>query len=468
MKLARMLFREYDVRGRVPEVFPDAGAELSDEGMRHLGRAFGTLAAERGLDAVVVGYDLRTYSERLRDRFVEGLVAAGRRVEDIGCCLTPTLYFAQIHRKIRAGAMITASHNPQGWSGLKLATDYVTTLGSSDIRRLHAICDDGPLVSGTGSSTKVAIRDAYLDDMVTRVRPARRLKVVLDCGNGTASYFAPEAFRRAGFDVVPLYCDPDPTFPNHFPNPSETANRLAVRRKVVEVGADLGLSFDGDGDRLGVEDEKGQGVNADLILMLLARQVLARVPGAPIVFDVKCSQALIEDLVAHGGVPVMWKTGHSHIKAKMKETGAPLAGERSGHIFVKEGFHGYDDGVFAGLRLAEFVSQAGKPLSRLLAEAPHYETSPEIHVDCADDAKYGVVDLLTAELERDHPGRVNTVNGARVSYDDGWGLVRASSNLPELVLVFEGRTRPAMERIKAEFRRRLAAHPEIGATWHNE
>ena len=468
MTLARTLFREYDVRGRVPDVFPDAVHELSDAGVTLLGRAFGSLARERGRGGVVVGHDLRTYSPRLKDRFVEGLAAAGVDVLDAGCCLTPTLYFGQIHLNCPAGAMITASHNPQGWSGMKLATELVTTLGPPDIARLRTLCDDGPLASGPGTIRKVDLREPYLREMTTRVHPARRLKVVLDCGNGTASYFAVEAFARAGFDVVPLYCEPDATFPNHFPNPSETANRLAVRAKVRETKADLGLSFDGDGDRLGVEDERGESVNADLVLMLLARQVLARTPGAPVVFDVKCSQALIEDITAHGGVPVMWKTGHSHIKAKMKEVGAPIAGERSGHIFLKEGWFGFDDGVFAGLRLAEFVASTGRPLSKLLAEAPSYETSPEIHVDCGDEVKYGVVDRMTAELERAHPGRVITINGARVTYADGWGLVRASSNLPELVLVFEGRTRDAMERIKAEFRALLARHREVGATWHNE
>ena len=468
MRLSPTLFREYDVRGRVPEVFPDATSELSDAGMEHLGKAFGTLARERGRDAVVVGHDLRTYSERLKDRFVAGLASTGLAVKDAGCCLTPTLYFGQIHLGVPAGAMITASHNPQGWSGMKLATEPITTLGPDDIRRLKALSDDGPLARGTGSVERVDLRPAYLADLASRVAPRRRLKVVLDCGNGTASLFAEEAFSRAGFDVVPLFCDPDPTFPNHFPNPSETKNRAAVRAKVRETGADLGLSFDGDGDRLGVDDERGEGVNADLVLLLLARQVLARRPGASVVFDVKCSQAVAEDVAAHGGVPVMWKTGHSHIKAKMKEVRAPIAGERSGHIFLAEGFHGFDDGIFAGLRLAEFVANEGKPLSALLASAPRYVTSPEIHADCADEVKYGVVDALVAEMKRDFPGRVNDVNGARVSFDDGWGLVRASSNLPELVLVFEGRTRSAMDRIKALFRERLARHPEVGATWHNE
>jgi phosphomannomutase/phosphoglucomutase len=468
MRLARTLFREYDVRGRVPEVFPEAKDELSDEGMEHLGRAFGTLAHERGRRAAVVGHDLRTYSERLKDRFVAGIASTGLDVKDLGCCLTPTLYFAQIHLGVPAGAMITASHNPQGWSGMKLATEPVTTLGPKDIARLREISDAGAFAKGAGRVERVDVRPAYLHDIASRVKPTRRLKVVLDCGNGTAAYFAEDAFRAAGFEVVPLFCTPDATFPNHFPNPSETKNRLAVQAKVRETGADLGLSFDGDGDRLGVEDEQGRSVNADLVLLLLARQVLARNPGAPIVFDVKCSQALVEDVAAHGGVPVMWKTGHSHIKAKMKEVKAPIAGERSGHIFIAEGFHGFDDGVFAGLRLAEFVANEGKPLSALLATAPRYVTSPEIHADCADDVKYAVVDRLTEEFRKDFPGRVNDVNGARVSFDDGWGLVRASSNLPELVLVFEGRDRAAMDRIKALFRERLARRAEVGSTWHNE
>ena len=364
--------------------------------------------------------------------------------------------------------MITASHNPQGWSGMKLSTDYVATLGPEDIKELRALSDGGALLEGKGKVRRVDVREAYIKDLSSRVKPKRKLKVVLDCGNGTAALFAVEVYERAGFEVVPLYCDPDPLFPNHFPNPSETKNRLEVRRMVVETKADLGLSFDGDGDRVGVEDERGQGVNADLVLLLLARQVLARRPGSTVVFDVKSSQAVVDDVLAHGGVPVMWKTGHSHIKAKMKETGAPIAGERSGHLFIKEGFHGFDDGLFAGLRLGEYLADEGKSLSALLKTAPQYVTSPEIHVDCADEVKYAVVDRLVAEMKRAFPGRVNEVNGARVTFDDGWGLVRASSNLPELVLVFEGRTKDAMERIKADFRRRLAAHPEIGRVWHNE
>jgi phosphomannomutase/phosphoglucomutase len=468
MRLKATMFREYDVRGRVPEVFPDAKDELSDEGMRTLGQAFGTFARERGRTQVVVGHDLRTYSARLKDRFVEGLAATGQHVVDIGCVLTPTLYFAQVHLECPAGVMITASHNPQGWTGLKMAVNGVTTLLKPDIERLKAIADAGKFATGKGHVEQKDLREAYLADMVSRVKLARPVKVVLDPGNGTAALFCVEAYERAGAEVVPLFCTPDPTFPNHFPNPSEKSARSAIRKAVVEHGADLGLSFDGDGDRLGVQDERGMDVEADRVLMLLTRPVLARRKGATVVFDVKCSQALPEDIEAHGGRPLMWKTGHSWIKSKMAEVNAPIAGERSGHFFLKDGFHGYDDGLFAGLKLAEYVAAGQEPLSKILAKAPQYVTSPEIHVDCPDEVKYAVMDRVLAEMKRDYPGRVIDINGARVTFPDGWGLVRPSSNLPELVLVFEGRTEAAMRRVKEEFRGRLKRHPEIGAVWHNE
>ncbi len=468
------LFREYDVRGRVPEVFADAGDELSDEALARLGRAFGALALARGRSRVVLGHDLRTYSERLKDCFAAGLVDAGVEVLDIGLALSPTLYFAQVHLQCPAGVMLTASHNPQGWSGLKMALDGLRTLLRPEIEELEALCRRGPPPrpggpgAGRGRVRRVDVREAYLDALATRGRLSRPLKVVLDPGNGTAACFCEEAYRRAGAEVVPLFCEPDPTFPNHFPNPSELAARTAIRAAVAAHGADLGLSFDGDGDRLGVQDEQGRDVNADYVLLLLARAVLARHPGAAVVYDVKCTQALEEDVRAHGGRPVMWKTGHSWIKRKMLEEDAPIAGERSGHLFVRDGYYGFDDALFAGLRLAQVVAAAGRPLGALLETAPRYVGSPEIHLDCPDEVKYAVVTRLLAEFEAAYPGQVNAVNGARVRFADGWGLVRASSNLPELVLVFEGRTAPALERIKAEFRARLARHPEVGATWHND
>jgi phosphomannomutase/phosphoglucomutase len=468
VKLKPTLFREYDVRGRVPEHFPDAADELSDEGMHALGRGFATMARRRGLDRVVLCHDLRHYSERLSGHFAAGLAASGANVVDIGCGLSPTLYFAQVHLDSPAGVMITASHNPQGWSGLKMSLNYVQTLLRPEIEELRGICERGEFESGAGRIETTDVREAYIDDMTSRISLARPLKIVLDPGNGTAALFCVEAYERAGVEVVPLYCEPDADFPNHFPNPSETAARIAIREKVIAEGADLGFSFDGDGDRLGVQDHRGKDVNADRVLMLLARPVLARHPGAPVVFDVKCSQALVEDVEAHGGRPVMWKTGHSYIKTKMVEEGAPIAGERSGHLFIRDGFHGYDDGLFAGLRLAEYVASQDRPLADLLAEAPQYVTSPEIHVDCADEVKYEVMERVLEDFRAAFGDRVNDINGARVTFEDGWGLVRPSSNLPQLVLVFEGRTDEAMVRIRETFRERLRAYPEIGSQWHNE
>ncbi len=461
-------FREYDVRGKVPEVIPEAHDELSGAGMRALGAAFGTLALSRDLDRVAVCHDLRTYSARLRDRFVEGLLSTGINVKDIGCGLSPTLYFATLHLDCRAGVMITASHNPQGWSGLKMSLDYVQTLLRPDIEKLQAICTSGKFATGEGTYEEIDIQEDWISDMVSRIKLDRPLKIVLDPGNGTAALFCEDVFKRAGAEVVPLFCEPDPTFPNHFPNPSDQSAREAIRAKVKEVGADLGFSFDGDGDRLGVQDETGGDVLADRILMLLARPVLARNPGAPIVFDVKCSQALIDDIENHGGEPVMWKTGHSWIKSKLKEIKAPLGGERSGHFFIAEGFHGYDCGLFSGLRLAEYVASQPEPLSALLADAPQYVTSPEINADCADEVKYDVMEQVVAAFVEEFGDQVNTINGARVKFDDGWGLVRPSSNLPELVLVFEGRDETSMLRIKELFRDRLKAWPQIGSVWHNE
>ena len=468
MSLERTMFREYDVRGRVPEIFPDATRELSDDGMRLLGQAFATLARRRGHARLVVAHDLRTYSPRLSACFLEGAAATGMHVLDAGCGVSPMLYFAQIHTQTRAGVMITASHNPQGWSGLKMSLDYVRTLLRPDIEELMQIALSGDFDRGAGRVEERDVREAYMDDLVARVDIQRPLKVVLDPGNGSAALFCEEVYRRAGLDVVPLFCDPDPTFPNHFPNPSDEKAREAIRAAVVASQADLGCSFDGDGDRLGVQDHEGHDVLADRVLMLLARPILARLPGSPVVFDVKCSQALIDDVTARGGRPVMWKTGHSWIKAKAAELNAPIAGERSGHFFVRDGFHGYDDGLYAGLRLAEYVAAEGRPLAELLADAPYYVTSPEINAHCGDEVKYEVVERLVKELQGEFPGQVNDINGARVTFEDGWGLVRASSNLPELVLVFEGRDEEAMDRIKELFRARLACHPEIASTWENE
>lgn len=459
--LKKTMFREYDIRGLVSD------DELNASSAEWIGRGFGTFLARRGVDDMVVGYDSRFGSVEIKDGLVKGLRATGRNVIMIGMCLTPMMYWAQYRFKVRGGAMITGSHNPKGWNGLKLGAGFSSTLVADEIQELYGIIEREEFEVGRGDYTEVAIFDDYAADLTARVRIARPLKVVIDTGNGTAGAFAPRIFRDAGVEVVEQFTDLDPEFPNHEPDPARTDTVEFLGRRVREEKADLGLAFDGDGDRFGVVDEKGDVIWPDRYMILLARQVLERAPGGKIVFDVKCTQALEDDIRAHGGVPIMWKTGHSHIKAKLHEEKAVLAGEMSGHVFFVENYYGFDDGVYSGLRFVEYVSGRKESLSAIMADTPLYVSTPAINVKCADEVKYDVVKRLTAELKRDFD-RVIDINGARVVFEDGWGLVRASSNLPELVLRFEARTAPRLEEIKQTFRGYLAKYPEVDPHWENE
>ena len=363
--------------------------------------------------------------------------------------------------------MVTGSHNPKGWNGLKLASGFSSTLVASEIQDLYDIIVQEDFVEGHGDYAETTIFDDYAADLRGRVKIARPLKVVIDTGNGTAGAFAPRIFRDAGLHVIEQFTDLDPDFPNHEPDPARTDTVEVLGKRVRAEGADLGLAFDGDGDRFGVVDEKGDVIWPDRYMILLARQVLERVPGGKIVFDVKCTQALEDDIRAHGGQPIMWKTGHSHIKKKLQEEKAALAGEMSGHVFFVENYYGFDDGIYGGLRFAEYVAARKEPLSQIMEGTPSYLSTPAINVKCADEVKYGVVDLLTTELKRDFD-RVVDINGARVIFEDGWGLVRASSNLPELVLRFEAKTPERLNEIKQLFRRYLERYPEIDRHWENE
>jgi phosphomannomutase/phosphoglucomutase len=458
------MFREYDLRGRV------ADGELTEDSVRLIANAFGRLLQARGIDRVVVGYDNRPASPGFKDAAVIGLLAAGREVVDIGLTISPALYFSQYHLESPAGLMITASHNPSEWCGMKLAQGYSRTLGPADMRELYGLVEAGESGPGTGRCRTADTRDAYLERVTAGTRLERPLRVAVDCGNGGAGVFAYEALQRIGCLTFQLYCDPDDSYPHYFPNPSDLKARRRLREIVTHpyIRADVGLALDGDGDRLGVMDERGDDVWSDRVLILLARQVLQRRAGATIVYDVKCTRGLEEEVAARGGRPVMWKTGHSHIKAKLHETGAALAGERSGHIFYQEGYYGFDDALYAGARLLEVLAAGDETLSELVAGTPRYVTSPEIAAHCADDCKYRVVDALVAEFKREYGERVNDINGARVDFGDGWGLVRASSNLPELVLIFEARTEERLREIRAVFRERLDAYPEIDPAWRND
>lgn len=459
--LKRTMFREYDIRGRVND------EELNARSAEWIGRGFGTFLARRHVEHMVVGYDSRFGSVEIRDGLVKGLRATGRNVLMVGMCLTPMMYWSQYRFKMKGGAMVTGSHNPKGWNGLKLGAGFSSTLVASEIQELYESIAREDFVEGHGDYAEATIIDDYAADLVSRVRMKRPLKVVIDTGNGTAGAFAPRVFRDAGVDVIEQFTDLDPDFPNHEPDPARTDTVEFLGRRVREEGADLGLAFDGDGDRFGVVDERGGVIWPDRYMILLARQVLERQPGGKIVFDVKCTQALDDDVRAHGGVPIMWKTGHSHIKAKLHEEKAALAGEMSGHVFFVENYYGFDDGIYSALRFVEYVTGRDEPLSKIMAGTPTYVSTPAIQVRCADEVKYQVVEKLTAELKRDFK-RVIDINGARVAFDDGWGLVRASSNLPELVLRFEARTPERLAEIKRIFRRYLDRYPEADPHWENE
>lgn len=459
-KIDKFIFREYDLRGRIDE-------NLTEESLYLIGRGFSTMLHRKGLSTAVVGYDGREYSPRTKDAFVKGLLASGIDVIDIGMVLTPILYFSQYYLKQKGAAMVTASHNPNGWSGFKLAYDYSVTLGPDEIKELYEIILKDDFAEGEGKLTeRKDLVEAYKEELLRRVKIQKPLKIVVDAGNGTAGPIVPPILRAAGCEVIEQYCDLDFSFPHHEPNPSLVEAMEALSNKVKEVGADLGIGIDGDGDRLGTCDEKGNPIEGDKLLILLSRLILKDSPGAKIVFDVKSTQALIEDIKAHGGEPVMWITGHSYIKAKGREIGAALAGEKSGHIFFWKDYYGFDDATFSALKLLEYLSGQEKKLSELLLDAPQYVTSPTIHVDCADEVKYDIVQKLTDEFKKEYGAdKVIDINGARVLFDDGWGLVRASSNLPVLVLVFESKTKEGLERIKNIFREKFKKYSEIGEEW---
>ena len=453
------IWREYDVRGV-------AGTDITPPLARLLGIAFGELTARRGGTEVVVGHDNRTSSPDLTQAVIAGIRAVGLPVADLGCVTTPVFYFARVHYGIEPGIMVTASHNPGHENGFKLALGRGTLVGReiTDLGdRVRALAAGGAPPPAGPSGPPVRTLDAlpaYYDDMVARVQLARPLHVVVDCGNGTASPITPEVFRRLGCRVTELYCTSDPTFPNHHPDPVRPENLRDLIAVVRREGAALGIGIDGDGDRIGAVADDGRILWGDELMMLFWRELLPRYPESPVLMEVKCSQALWEDSAAHGGKPFFHRTGHSHIKATLYARALPFAGELSGHLFFNDEFPGYDDATYAAARLMRLVAAAGRPLSALAAQLPHYPSTPETRVACADEVKFDVVRRLQDHFTRDH--EVVTVDGARVLFGDGWGLVRASNTQPVLVLRCEGTTESALARIKGEMEQALRAHPAVG------
>lgn len=466
MDQIKSMFRAYDIRGVV-------GAEGLNEGsVEMIARAFSVFLKRRNVNRVVVGYDNRRESPGFSRAAVRAFLEAGLEVFDIGLTLSPAAYFAQYHYHSPGVMMLTASHNPNGWSGMKLGTEYSQTLDSDGIKELYGLLGAREETAKRGEHRVVNVRDAYLDNIVSRIHMDRERapRLVIDAGNGGAGVFAYELFSRLGCTVFQLNCDPDVNYPHYFPNPSNLEALTRMRQMVTHpyIRADLGLAFDGDGDRLGVMDGRGESVWSDRVLMLLAAKLLETDPGAKVAFDVKCTQALLEVITARGGEPLMCKTGHSYIKGAMLKTGAALAGERSGHIFFGgHSYWGFDDALFAGAKLVELLSRSGERVEELLKSYPAYVTSPEVKTYCSDDEKYQVMERLTQEFLEEYGERVNTIDGARVGFEDGWGLVRASTNMPELVMVFEGKTYAAMRRIYDAFREKLDQYSEVSKQWEN-
>ncbi|MBM3219908.1 MAG: phosphomannomutase/phosphoglucomutase [Candidatus Rokubacteria bacterium] len=447
------IFRAYDVRGLV-------GPDISPAAFEQVGRAYATLIRRRGGRRVAIGQDNRTSSRDLKAAFVAGTRAAGIDVVDIGIVTTPMLYFATAHWKLDGGANITGSHNPVEYNGVKMVHPGAAPLTEEEIQGLRAAIGRGDYESGHGAIETRSPREDYVATVTTLVRLERPLKVVVDAGNGVAALYAPELLRRIGCEVVELFCDSDGSFPNHLPDPEDPANVVDLQREVVATGADLGVAYDGDADRVGVVDERGRRHEADLILALLARDLLSRHPGAKIVFDVKSSQLLVEDIRRHGGVPVMWKTGHSHLKRKMREDGILLGGEVSGHMFFAEHYYGVDDGLLASCKIIDIVARHRGPASALFDSLPHMHATPELKAMCPDADKFRVVDELVHELKQ----RYDTIDidGARVLFPNGgWGLVRASNTNPYLTLRFEARSEAEIEAMKREIYGALSRFPSV-------
>lgn len=456
--LKKTMFREYDLRGR------ETNDELNDTSMYHIGRGFGAFLKKRGLTETIVGHDARGTSESFAENVIKGLIESGINVVDIGTVTTPMSYWSQYHLNVKGLVMVTASHNPVGWNGVKLGTDLSSTLLTDELHEVYQIISDESYIDGRGEIRKEEILEPYIKDLLSRANITKKFKVLVNTGNGTAGIVAPEILRRAGCDVVEHFTNIDPTYPNYTPNPDGTAMMEDTGKQTIKNKCDLGFAFDGDADRLGLVDENGEIIWPDRYIILLSRLVLSKSPGAKIVFDVKVSEALPEDIKAHGGHPIMWKTGHSYIKSKLAEEKAAMAGEMSGHIFFVHDFYGFDDGVFAALKLLEYLSTQDKPLAEIIAATPYYVSTPTIQVEATDEDKYKIVEELTEEFKKEGY-RVVDISGARVYTEHGWGLVRASSNTPTLVLRFESKTEEDLEKMRQMFKEKLDRFPIVSKQW---
>lgn len=440
IKVSPYIFREYDIRGRVDQDF-------TEEVVRLIGRAYGTVVKRRGGKRVVCGRDGRLSGPALQKALIEGILSTGIDVVNIGVTPTPVMYFSLFYYgSYDGGIQVTGSHNPPEFNGLKICVGKDTIYGR-EIQNLRHLIEANDFERGEGNYSEKEVLGDYIEYLTKNISLGRPLRVALDPGNGVCALTAPEIFKRLGCEVECLFCEVDGTFPNHHPDPVVPENLKYLRKTVLEKGLDVGFGYDGDGDRIGVIDEKGNIIWGDQLLIIFARDLLKRHPGAKIIGEVKCSRVLYRTIEKLGGRPIMWKTGHSLIKGKMKEEGALLAGEMSGHIFFADRWFGFDDGVYASLRLAEILSQSERPLSTYLEDVPRLIATPEIRTPCPDEVKFQVVDALVRRFKEEGL-EVIDVDGARIEFDEGWALVRASNTQPVLVLRFEAESEDFLKKLQ--------------------
>lgn len=433
------IFREYDIRGI-------AGDNITEETAELIGKSFGKMVLEKGGKTVSVGRDCRKSSPSYSKAMISGITSTGLNVIDIGLVTTPMMYFSIFSLELDGGVMITASHNPKEYNGFKLSVGKDSLFGE-DIQKIREIAIEGDFPTGSGEVEEKDILEDYLGYLQNNVRVKPGIKVAIDCGNATVGLTGPEILRRLGCEVLGLYTELDGNFPNHHPDPTVEENLRDLKKAVIDNGCDLGIAFDGDGDRLGVVDNNGEIIWGDMLVLVYAREILRENPGATVIGDVKCSSRLFDAVRNAGGKPVMWKTGHSLIKSKIKEENAALAGEMSGHIFFNDRFFGYDDALYAALRLLEILSKSDKPFSGLFSDIPAAYSTPEIRIECREDIKFDIVTKVKENLRDKY--EVIDIDGVRVEFPDGWGLIRASNTQPALVLRFEAQSGQRLEEIRS-------------------
>ena len=448
MNISQSIFKAYDIRGIVEQ-------ELTPEAVKLIGLAIGSESIDKGERGVVIGRDGRLSGFELMESLKSGLKQSGCHVVDIGMVPTPLVYFATYTKAATSGVMITGSHNPPEYNGFKIMIAG-ETLSGDRIQALYQRIVDNNFNSGHGTSTKADIEQDYLDRVKSDIKLSKPLHIVVDCGNGVTGNIAPKLFEQLGAKVTKLFCLIDGSFPNHHPDPSKLDNLQDIIKEVISSGADMGFAFDGDGDRLGLIDNKGNVIWADRQMILYSRDILSRNPGAKIVFDVKCSSLLPKDISQHGGEPIMSRTGHSFIKAKLKQTGAALGGEMSGHIFFKERWYGFDDALYTGARLLEIISKTDQTCEQVFNDLPDSINTPEINIHFdVQGQQFEAMDKLAKNVSFEG-AKITTIDGVRVDYTNGWGLVRPSNTTPCLVLRFEADDQKTLEEIQAKFKTWLA------------